>query len=76
MLPIPLTGGPSVGHVLVTLVLALVPALVAWWNDRQLLAKADDPALPELLAHRRRLNVRTIALAVAAMIVFGGASSA
>jgi Zn-dependent protease with chaperone function len=61
---------------LVTLVLALVPALVAWWSDRQLLAKADDPALPELLAHRRRLNVRTIALAVGAMIVFGGASSA
>jgi len=69
-------GGQSLAQTLLTLVLTLVPALVAWWNDRGLLNKADDPALPELLANRRRLNVRTIAIAVALMIVFGGADAA
>ena len=76
MLPIPLSGGQSLGQTLLTLVLTLPPALIAWWNDRSLLNKADDPALPELLANRRRLNVRTIAFAVALMIVFGGAAAA
>ena len=75
MLPIHLLGGRSFGQTLLTLVLTLVPALVAWWNDRRLLNKADDPALPELLANRRRLNVRTIAFGVALMIVFGGADA-
>src|SRR5580765_100922 len=76
MLPIRLLGDQSFGQTLLTLVLTLVPALVAWWNDRGLLTKADDPALPELLANRRRLNVRTIAFAVALMVVFGGADAA
>ena len=74
MLPIHILGGQSRGQALLTLVLTLVPALIAWWNDRHLLNKADDPALPELLANRRRLNVRPIAVAVALMIVFGGAA--
>ena len=76
MLPLPFSGGQSPGQALLTLVLTLVPALITWWNDRSLLPKADDPALPELLANRRRLNVRTIAIAVALMIVFGGADAA
>ncbi len=75
MIPIPFLGSQTLGALLV-LVMALVPAVVAWWNDRRLLGRADDPALPELLANRRRLNVRTIALAVALMIVLGGANAA
>jgi Zn-dependent protease with chaperone function len=76
MIPIPLLSGQSFGQTLLVLVVALVTAIVAWWNDRRLLGKADDPALPELLANRRRVNVRSIALAAAAMIVLGGAEAA
>jgi len=61
---------------MLALVVALVPAVVAWWSDRRLLSKPDDPALPELLAHRRRVNVRSIAVAVALMIVLGGTAAA
>ena len=75
MIPIPAVGSHLFGRTL-TLLAALVPAVIAWWNDRRLLASHDDPALPELLAHRRRLNVRLIAIAAALMIVFGGASAA
>jgi len=76
MTPIPFLDSQSPGRTLVALVLALVPAVVAGWNDRRLLSKADDPALPELLANRRRVNVRTIALAAAVMIVLGGTAAA
>src|SRR6478752_8202069 len=76
MIPIPLVGGQSSGSSLLVLVAALVPAVIAAWNDRRLLAKADDPALPELLSHRRRVNVRSIAVAAAVMIVLGGADAA
>jgi len=76
MIPIPLVGGQSSGSSLLVLVAALVPAGIAAWNDRRLLAKADDPALPELLSHRRRVNVRSIAVAAAVMIVLGGADAA
>ena len=76
MIPIPLLGGPAFGQTVLTLVAALIPALLAWWNDRRLLGKADDPALPELLADRRRLTIRSIAIAVALMIVFGGSDAA
>jgi len=76
MIPIPLLGGQSSGSSLVVLVAALLPAVIAAWNDRRLLAKAGDPALPELLSHRRRVNVRSIAVAAALMIVLGGADSA
>ena len=75
MIPIPVLGSQLVGHTLL-LIAALVPALVAWWNDRRLLARRDDPALPELLANRRRLNVRLIAITAALMIVFGGSDAA
>ena len=34
--------------------LALVPALVSWWTGRVVLARVDDPVLPELLFERRR----------------------
>src|SRR4029434_10533895 len=76
MIPIPFLGSQSVGRTMLALVVALVPAVVAWWSDRRLLSKPDDPALPELLAHRRRVNVRSIAVAVALMIVLGGTAAA
>ena len=76
MIPIPLPGGQASGSALLVLAAAVVPALVAWWNDRRLTGKANDPALPELLSNRRRVNVRSIAVAAAVMIVFGGANAA
>jgi Zn-dependent protease with chaperone function len=76
MIPIPILGEQTVGQTVLTLVAAILPALIAWWNDRRLLGKGDDPALPELLASRRRLTVRAVAVAIALMIVFGGAAVA
>jgi len=76
MIPIPIVGGQTVAQTLLTLVAALAPALIAWWSDRPLLNKGDDPALPELLADRRRRNVRSIAVTIALMIVFGGTAVA
>jgi Zn-dependent protease with chaperone function len=76
MMPIPLLSGQLFGSAMLVFVLAIVPAVVAWWNDRHLLGKAHDPALPELLANRRRVNVRIIAVAAALMIVLGGADAA
>jgi Zn-dependent protease with chaperone function len=34
--------------------LALAPAIVGWWTGRTVLARADDPVLPELLWQRRQ----------------------
>src|ERR1044071_2136085 len=76
MIPIPILGGQSIGQTVLTLLAALVPALIAWWTDRALLHKGDDPALPELLANRRRVNLRSIAIAIAAMVVFGASAAA
>ena len=76
MIPIPFLNGQSLGQAIMTIVAALIPALLAWWNNRRLLDKGDDPALPELLSHQRRINVRSIAIAVALMIVFGGSAAA
>jgi Zn-dependent protease with chaperone function len=75
MLPISLLGGGSFSGPALTLLAALAPALFAWWSGGQLLQKRDDPALPELLAGRRRANVRAIAIAVVVMIMLGGASA-
>jgi Zn-dependent protease with chaperone function len=76
MLPIPVLGAASIGQTIVTLIAAVVPSIVAWWSDRRLLARGDDPALPELLAHRRRLNLRAISIAFVVLIVLGGTSAA
>src|SRR5215213_1299842 len=75
MPPISLLGGGSFSGPALTLLAALGPALFAWWSGGQLLQKRDDPALPELLAGRRRANVRAISIAVVVMIMFGGASA-
>lgn len=37
-----------------TVALALAPAIMAWWTGRSVLARADDPVLPELLFERRK----------------------
>jgi Zn-dependent protease with chaperone function len=51
--------------------LALAPAVVAWWTGRTLLARADDPVLPELLFDRRRkLAGLTLGGALALAILF------
>ena len=76
MIPIPSLGGEWLARVVVTLIAAIVPALVAWWTDRRLLGKADDPALPELLASRRRANVRWMATGFTLLILFSGADAA
>lgn len=72
MIPISLLGDGSLVQAALTLIVALVPAALAWWTDRRLLTKRDDPALPELLANRRRAHVRSIAIAAALMLVLGG----
>jgi len=76
MTPIPFLDGAFPVRPTLTAFAALMPALLAWWSDRRALQQRDDPALPELLASRRRANVQTIAFAIVIMIMFGGASSA
>jgi Zn-dependent protease with chaperone function len=76
MIPIPSVTGVALGRMVLTVAAAVAPALIAWWSDRRLLGKGDDPALPELLASRRRTNVRAIAVAAALMIVFAGGEAA
>jgi Zn-dependent protease with chaperone function len=41
---------------LVVVLIALVPGVISWWSGRRLARRADDPALPELLAAHRRRN--------------------
>ena len=51
--------------------LALAPAIVAWWTGRSVLARADDPVLPELLWQRRqRLAGFALGGAVALALLF------
>ena len=76
MIPIPFLGPSSLGQVVLTLVLATAPAAFVWWTDRRLLARTHDPALPELLAHRRRANVRAISIGIALMFVLSGTATA
>src|SRR5687768_8651473 len=76
MLPIPWLGSAWIGGTVLTLLVALAPALFAWWSDRRLLARHDDPALPELLASRRSATVRVVAVALALLIVFGSHNAA
>jgi len=56
---------------LVCLVTAAVPGVVAWWTGRRLLARRDDPALPERIVARSRRLVQTMAAAIA-VILFAG----
>jgi heat shock protein HtpX len=56
------------------LLVALAPAIVSWWTGRGILARADDPALPELLLERRRrMNQIALGGAVALGVLAGSA---
>jgi len=49
--------------------LGLAPALLTWWWGRELVARADDPLLPERLQrHRRRVLAASAACAVTAIL--------
>ena len=74
MIPIPSRGNTWIDAL--TLIAAILPAVITWWTDRQLLDKADDPALPELLASRRRTNIRAMAIGFAIVVVWGGNDAA
>jgi Zn-dependent protease with chaperone function len=51
--------------------LALTPAAVSWWTGRSVLARVDDPVLPELLVDRRkRLASITFAGALGLALLF------
>src|SRR3954462_6651447 len=53
------------------IVLALAPAIIAWWTGRNVLARADDPVLPELLFERRRkLSTVTLVGGLALSLLF------
>lgn len=63
---------PAVGSPLVPLLLAVIPAAVSWWSGQGLRAKADDPALPELLFERWQLVTKVFAVCVVLEVVLGG----
>ncbi|MEZ4416802.1 MAG: M48 family metalloprotease [Gemmatimonadota bacterium] len=53
--------------------LALLPALVAWWGGRRLAAHLADPSFPDLLqAHRARVQLATVAVGVSGTLLVDG----
>jgi Zn-dependent protease with chaperone function len=56
---------------LLAVILALAPGIHAWWTGRVLLARADDPAFPELLLARaqRRVQIAAAAAVLSALIL-------
>ncbi|HEX6048920.1 MAG TPA: hypothetical protein VFZ21_06620, partial [Gemmatimonadaceae bacterium] len=68
--------GVSTARIVLTALLATLPALLAWWSGRRLMRRGEDPALPELLDSRRRTTIRAVAVAVALMIVFATSDAA
>ncbi|MGH7303635.1 MAG: M48 family metalloprotease, partial [Candidatus Rokuibacteriota bacterium] len=56
---------------LVSLVAAALPGVVAWWTGRQLLARRDDPALPERIVARASRLVQVMAAAIGVILVAG-----
>ena len=53
----------------VSLAAAALPGIVAWWTGRRLLARRDDPALPERIVARSYRLVQLTAAAVSVMLV-------
>jgi Zn-dependent protease with chaperone function len=53
----------------VSLVVAVVPGVVAWWTGRRLLARRDDPALPERIIARANRIVQVTAASVGVLFV-------
>jgi heat shock protein HtpX len=58
----------------VAFLLALAPALVSYWTGRAILARVDDPALPELLLGRQRRMSRIVLGGAIALGVLAGPS--
>jgi heat shock protein HtpX len=56
---------------LVALLAAAVPGVAAWWTGRGLLARRDDPALPERILARSYRLVQVTAAAVGVILVVG-----
>ena len=53
----------------VSLAVAAVPGVVAWWTGHQLLARRDDPALPERIVARANRLVQAMAASVCILFV-------
>src|SRR5262245_40311139 len=51
------------------LILALVPAVFAWWRDRMLVRRLDDPALPARLHSNARTTGLVLGLAFAGLLL-------
>jgi len=53
----------------VSLAVAAVPGVVAWWTGRRLLARRDDPALPERIVARANRLVQVMAAALGVLLI-------
>ena len=53
----------------ISLVVAAVPGLAAWWTGRQLLARRDDPALPERILARAARLVQVMTATICVLFV-------
>jgi heat shock protein HtpX len=56
---------------LACLALAALPGVVAWWTGRRLLARRDDPALPERIVARSTRLVQVTAAAMGVILFLG-----
>jgi len=53
----------------VSLAVAAVPGVVAWWTGRRLLARRDDPALPERIVARANRLGQVMAAALGVLLI-------
>src|SRR5215467_15989505 len=53
----------------ISFVVAAVPGVTAWWTGRQLLARRDDPALPERILARATRLVQVMAATISVLFV-------
>ena len=53
----------------VSLVVAAIPGVVAWWTGRRLIARRDDPALPERIVARATRLVQVMAASIGVLFV-------
>ena len=52
-----------------SLAVAAVPGVFAWWTGRQLVARRDDPALPERIVARANRLVQVMAASGGVLLV-------
>src|SRR5262245_66128445 len=53
----------------ISFVVASIPGVAAWWTGRQLLARRDDPALPERILARATRLFQVMAATVCVLFV-------